>query len=96
MHYMIIINNIKVSLDTDLNDLYGILSSKFKINRQDILNAELNRTNVPILIETYKNGVNTGHSDNYIEYRVISDTDMTGSLINVNPLSTDGNVITAR
>ena len=43
---MIIINNIKVSLDTDLSDTYGILSSKLKINKQDIINAELYRKSV--------------------------------------------------
>ena len=43
---MIIINNIKVSLDTNLNDVYGILSSKLKINKQDIISAELYRKSV--------------------------------------------------
>ena len=43
---MIIINNIKVSLDTDLNDVCGILSSKLKINKQDIISAELYRKSV--------------------------------------------------
>ncbi|MBQ8793505.1 MAG: hypothetical protein IJZ63_02020, partial [Clostridia bacterium] len=43
---MIIINNIKVSLDTDLSDAYGILSSKLKINKQDIISAELYRKSV--------------------------------------------------
>ena len=43
---MIIINNIKVSLDADLNDVYTILSSKLKINKQDIISAELYRKSV--------------------------------------------------
>ena len=43
---MIIINNIKVSLDTDLNDVCGVLSSKLKINKQDIISAELYRKSV--------------------------------------------------
>lgn len=43
---MIIVNNIKVSLDTDLNDVFGILSSKLKINKQDIISAELYRKSV--------------------------------------------------
>lgn len=43
---MIIINNIKASLDTDLNDVCGVLSSKLKINKQDIISAELYRKSV--------------------------------------------------
>ncbi len=43
---MIIINNIKVSLDTDLSDVYGILSSKLKMNKQEIISAELYRKSV--------------------------------------------------
>ncbi len=43
---MIIINNIKLSLDTDFNDVYSIVASKLKINKQDILSAELYRKSV--------------------------------------------------
>ena len=43
---MIIINNIKLSLDTDLNDIYGIVANKLKINKQDIISAELYRKSV--------------------------------------------------
>ena len=43
---MIIINNIKTSLDTDLNDLYSIVASKLKISKQDIISAELYRKSV--------------------------------------------------
>ncbi len=43
---MIIINNIKLPLDSDLNDISGIVSSKFKINIQDIISAELYRKSV--------------------------------------------------
>ena len=43
---MIIINNIKASLDADLSDVCGILSSKMKINKQDIIGAELYRKSV--------------------------------------------------
>ena len=43
---MIIINNIKLSLDTDLNDVFGIVSRKLKINKQDIITAELYRKSV--------------------------------------------------
>lgn len=35
-----------MSLDTDLNDVYGILSSRLKINKQDIVSAELYRKSV--------------------------------------------------
>ena len=43
---MIIINNIKLPLDADLNDVSGIVSSKLKINKQDITFAELYRKSV--------------------------------------------------
>lgn len=43
---MIIINNIKLSLDTNLNDIYGIVANKLKINKQDIISAELYRKSV--------------------------------------------------
>ena len=63
--------------------------------KKDLLTKELSRNNVPVLFETYKNGINTGHSDNYIEYIMKCDKDLTGRLIPVTPVSTDGNVITA-
>ena len=63
--------------------------------KKDLLTKELRRNNVPVLFETYKNGINTGHSDNYIEYIMKCDKDLTGRLIPVTPVSTDGNVITA-
>ena len=43
---MIIINNIKLSLYTDLNDICGVLSGKFKINKHDIISAELYRKSI--------------------------------------------------
>ncbi len=43
---MIIINNIKLSLDADLSDVYSIIASKLKINKQDIISAELYRKSV--------------------------------------------------
>ena len=43
---MIIINNIKLSLDADLNDVYSIVASKLKISKQDIISAELYRKSV--------------------------------------------------
>ncbi len=43
---MIIINNINLPLDADLNDISGIVSQKLKINKQDIISAELYRKSV--------------------------------------------------
>ena len=43
---MIIINNIKLPLDTDFNDISKIISGRLKINRQDIIFAELYRKSV--------------------------------------------------
>ena len=43
---MIIVNNIKLSLDTDLSDVYSVLASKLKISKQDIISAELYRKSV--------------------------------------------------
>ena len=33
---MIIVNNIKLSLDTDLNDVYSVLASKLKIPYESV------------------------------------------------------------
>ena len=43
---MIIINNIKLPLDTDLNDIYSIATNKLKINKQDIIYAQVYRKSV--------------------------------------------------
>ncbi|MBQ8267486.1 MAG: FAD-binding protein, partial [Clostridia bacterium] len=43
---MIIINNIKLPLDADLNDICGIAADKLKIPKQDIVSAELYRKSV--------------------------------------------------
>ncbi len=43
---MIIINNIKLSLDTDFGDITSIVADKLKIGRQDIISAELYRKSV--------------------------------------------------
>lgn len=43
---MIIINNIKLPLDSNLKDLESIVAEKFKTNRQDILSATLYRKSV--------------------------------------------------
>lgn len=63
--------------------------------KAQILENELKRKSVPVLFETFKNGVNTGHSDNYIEYELRSDTDLSGNIIFVVPVSTDGSIISA-
>lgn len=64
--------------------------------KADLLSRELKRENVHVLFETFDNGFNTGHSDNYIEYSLASDVDLTGKLLNVKPVSTNGNIITAK
>ncbi len=43
---MIIINNIKLSLDTDFGDITGIVANKLKIGRQEVISAELYRKSV--------------------------------------------------
>lgn len=43
---MILINNIKLPLDSDFENVENIIAHKFKINRQDILSAELYRKSV--------------------------------------------------
>lgn len=43
---MILINNIKLPLDSDLESAENIVAHKFKINRQEILSAELYRKSV--------------------------------------------------
>ncbi len=43
---MIIINNIKLSLDTDFGDITSIVADKLKIGRQEVISAELYRKSV--------------------------------------------------
>lgn len=43
---MIIISNIKLSLDADLGDVYSIVASELKISKQDIISAELYRKSI--------------------------------------------------
>ena len=43
---MIIINNIKLHLNTDLSDISSVVAQKLKIARQDIISAELYRKSV--------------------------------------------------
>ncbi|MBQ4560984.1 MAG: tRNA (N(6)-L-threonylcarbamoyladenosine(37)-C(2))-methylthiotransferase MtaB [Clostridia bacterium] len=80
--------NIKSRRCTELEEVQ-------KSIKADILKKELTRTKVPVLFETFKNGVNRGHSDNYIEYTLNSDIDHTGFIIEVTPKSTDGDSISA-
>ncbi len=82
-------DNIKAQRSVTLDSLQATIKA-------EILNSELSRRNVPVLFETYKNGINTGHSDNYIEYQLHSDTDLSGSILYVTPVSTDNSVITAK
>ena len=77
------------------NNRSAILDSLQSDIKAQLLTQELQRSRVPVLFETYKNGVNTGHSDNYVEYVMRSDTDLSGAIVNVTPISTDGNIIKA-
>ena len=43
---MIILNNIKLPLDTDLSDVFSIVATKLKISNKDIISAELYRKSV--------------------------------------------------
>ncbi len=74
----------------------AILNSLQSRIKTEILNKELCRTSVPVLFETYKDGINSGHSDNYIEYIVCTNRDLSGTVLSVAPLSTDGKIITAK
>ena len=65
--------------------------------KTELLNEEISkRESIPVLFETYENGYCTGHSDNYVEYRIKSNCNLTGKLINVRPITTDGNIIIAQ
>lgn len=46
-----------------------------------------------VLFESYKDGKMTGHSEDFIEHIVVSDTDLTGQIHRITPLSHDGNMI---
>ncbi|MBR6514107.1 MAG: tRNA (N(6)-L-threonylcarbamoyladenosine(37)-C(2))-methylthiotransferase MtaB [Clostridia bacterium] len=80
--------NIKIQRSSVLNSL----QTKIKA---ELLTNELERCSVPVLFETYADNVNTGHSDNYIEYRVASADDLTGQLVYVKPISSDTDTVTA-
>ncbi len=72
----------------------SILNSQQEEIKKQILDIEVaNRNKVPILFETYKNGINIGHSDNYIECHYTSDNNLSGKLIYLDPDMTDGSVI---
>ena len=74
----------------------AILDKQQKDIKSELLNTELKRRNVPVLFETYKNGINSGHSDNYIEYELSSDSDLSGKIIYLDPSSTDGEKIISK
>ncbi len=63
----------------------SILNEQQAVIKQELLSEELTRGEVPVLFETYKNSVNIGHSDNYIEYTLETKEDLTGKLIFVKP-----------
>ena len=81
--------NVKAQRSAMLDDMQAGI-------KREILNYELKRERVPVLFETFKKGINSGHSDNYIEYQLPSDTDLSGTMAYVTPVSTDGNTITAK
>lgn len=64
----------------------------------DIKLSILNRTveagkPVEVLFETDENGISHGHSDSFIEISAASDKELRGQILNVLPLSTDGDII---
>lgn len=63
--------------------------------KEKLLCNELSREKVPVLFEVYKNGVNIGHSDNYIEYHYKSENNLIGELKFLKPLSFKDGIITA-
>lgn len=72
------------------------LDSLQKEIKAEILSKELSkRALVPVLFEAFENGIAQGHSDNYIEYLVHSERDLTGKIVKVRPISVENEVITA-
>lgn len=64
--------------------------------KAEILNTQIQeRKAIPVLFESFKDGVNHGHSDNYIEFKLESDKDLSGKMIRVVPSFSDGETITA-
>ena len=69
--------------------------------RRRILDREVQcRTTVPVLIEEIKDDGFYGHSDNFVEYRIVDlpakDTaNVRGSTVMVSPVNHDGNLVTA-
>lgn len=71
-----------------------ILDTMQKEIKKRLLNAEIAKgRRVPVLVETFKDGINTGHSDNYIEYHIESETDLTGRMVEVIPDHTNNEVL---
>ncbi|MBE6574625.1 MAG: tRNA (N(6)-L-threonylcarbamoyladenosine(37)-C(2))-methylthiotransferase MtaB [Ruminococcaceae bacterium] len=81
--------------DNIKNERCAILDIMQSEIKSDLLDQELKRKRVSVLFESYKNGINYGHSDNYIEYAVICDEDLTGKIIPVDPISHNSNIISA-
>lgn len=71
--------------DNIKNQRVSELYKQQNIIKNELLNKELDRKSVQVLFETFKDGINTGHSDNYIEYSLESDCDLTGCMMNVIP-----------
>lgn len=62
--------------------------------KAELLEKELSkRLCVPVLFETFEDGVCTGHSDNYIEFCTESNEDLTGKLKDVIPITVRGEKI---
>lgn len=72
--------------------LSQLLKLQAEIKHKILENEISTRTSVPVLFETNSKG----HSDNYIEYIVNNDTEISGKILYVQPTHTDGNVIYAK
>ncbi len=86
-------NQVPENIKTMRSSVLNSMQSEIKA---EILSNELNRDSVPVLFESFKDGINIGHSDNYIEYILRSDNDYSGSMLHLKPISSDGNIITAQ
>lgn len=80
--------------DNIKNERCDILDALQKEIKQELLNNEISAgRSVPVLIESFRDGINSGHSDNYIEYQIECNTDLTGRMIKVYPMRTDNEQI---
>ncbi len=55
------------------------------------INASYIGAELPILLETYENGIAFGHAANFLEVKVQTETDMHGEMLNVRIVSADEN-----